>query len=140
MQQFLVSTQVLADAFGVSDRRILQLVEAGVIEAAPGSGRARRFDLAQVVPQYAHFLLALAAGGPVRAAGPRQITRKEVLTMTLDRLKKHARRHGCMVRKLRGGGFLLVDAATNALAAPGELTLEQLAAWLDNLDKPTPAP
>lgn len=64
MQQFLVSTQVLADAFGVSDRRILQLVEAGVIEAAPGSGRARRFDLSQVVPQYAHFLLALAAGGP----------------------------------------------------------------------------
>lgn len=61
---YLVSTRELAKLFGLSDRRILQLLNTGVIEEAPHSGRAKAFDLETVVPQYCGFLLSQAAGGP----------------------------------------------------------------------------
>lgn len=60
----LVTTRELAQLFRLSDRRIIQLLNAGVIEAVPESGRNKRFDLETVVPQYCHFLIAQAAGGP----------------------------------------------------------------------------
>lgn len=60
---FLVSTKELAEAFGVSDRRVLQLVEAGIIDTVPGSGRTKVFDLETVVPQYSIYLLTQAADG-----------------------------------------------------------------------------
>ena len=64
---FLVPTNELAKAFGVSDRRILQLVEAGIIETVPGSGRSKVFDLENVVPQYAAFL---TSGVPLKDWAP----------------------------------------------------------------------
>lgn len=60
---FLVSTHDLAKLFGLSDRRILQLLDAGVIEDVPNSGRAKLFDLEVVVPQYSGFLMMQAADG-----------------------------------------------------------------------------
>lgn len=61
---YLVSTRELAKLFSLSDRRILQLLDAGVIEEVPHPGRAKTFDLETVVPQYCGFLLSQAAGGP----------------------------------------------------------------------------
>lgn len=59
-----VTTKELAKIFRMSDRRVLQLLDAGVIEATPESGRNKLFDLEIVIPQYSHFLIAQAAGGP----------------------------------------------------------------------------
>lgn len=54
--------------------------------------------------------------------------------MSLNALKRRARVHGLVIRKVRYGGFLLVDPYIGALVAPGEMSLEQLELWLDDLD------
>ena len=54
---FFVKTDTLARLFGLSTRRICQLVEAGVIEtSSPPGVKPRVFDLRDCVPQYATFL------------------------------------------------------------------------------------
>lgn len=55
--EFVVGTAELADVFGVSQRQIQNLVAAGVITNA-GSAKAYRFDLREVVPQYAAYLMS----------------------------------------------------------------------------------
>lgn len=55
MEKFIVSSLELAGLFGISERQIERLVAGGVLEQM-GSGRAYRFDLETVVPQYAAFL------------------------------------------------------------------------------------
>lgn len=54
--------------------------------------------------------------------------------MTLNQLKTRAARHDLMIRKDGHGDYLLVDIQTNGLAAPGPMTLDQVEAWLDDLD------
>lgn len=56
--------------------------------------------------------------------------------MTLNQLKTRAKAHDLMIRKDGKGGYLLVDPSTNALAAPGPITIEEVEMWLDDLDKP----
>lgn len=56
--------------------------------------------------------------------------------MTLNQLKTRAKALDLMVRKDGKGGYLLVDPSTNALAAPGPMTIEEVEMWLDDLDKP----
>ena len=41
-----------------------------------------------------------------------------------------------MIRKERNGGYWLLDIYTNGVVAPGPMTLEEVALWLDDLDKP----
>ncbi len=55
--------------------------------------------------------------------------------MTLEQLKTRAKVHDLMIRKDGKGGYLLVDPSTNALAAPGPMTIEEVEMWLDDLDK-----
>ena len=56
---FFVKTDTLAHVFGLSSRRICQLVEAGVLEpSSPPGVKPRVFDLRDCVPQYATFLLS----------------------------------------------------------------------------------
>ena len=50
-----VDTKTLAELFGKSERYIQLLVKAGVLESC-GTERKLRFDLYQVVGQYASFL------------------------------------------------------------------------------------
>lgn len=40
-----------------------------------------------------------------------------------------------MIRKERNGGYWLFDIYTNGVVAPGPMTLEEVALWLDDLDK-----
>lgn len=54
--------------------------------------------------------------------------------ITENRLKTRAKRYDMMIRKDGHGGYMLVDSRTNTLAAPGPLTLEEVALWLDDLD------
>ncbi len=54
----------------------------------------------------------------------------------LNKLKARAKRHDLMSRKERDGSYWLVDIYTNCLAAPGPMTLEDVALWLDDLDRP----
>lgn len=56
LQQFISSSE-LADIFGVSERQIERLVAGGVLEQI-GTGKAYRFALETVVPQYAAFLMS----------------------------------------------------------------------------------
>ncbi len=56
--------------------------------------------------------------------------------MTLNKLKTRAKAHDLMIRKDGKGGYFLVDPITNALAAPGPMTIEEVEMWLDDLDKP----
>ena len=56
-EAFIVTSEVLAELFGCSARTIQNLVADGIIEHC-GTGRAFRFSLETVVPQYAHFLLS----------------------------------------------------------------------------------
>lgn len=56
--------------------------------------------------------------------------------MTLDQLKTRAKAHDLFIRKDGKGGYFLVDPITNALAAPGPMTIEEVEMWLDDLDKP----
>lgn len=56
--------------------------------------------------------------------------------MTLNQLKTRAKAHDLMIRKDGKGGYFLVDPITNALAAPGPMTIEEVEMWLDDLDKP----
>lgn len=56
--------------------------------------------------------------------------------MTLNKLKPRAKAHDLMIRKDGKGGYLLVDPSTNALAATGPMTIEEVEMWLDDLDKP----
>lgn len=55
--------------------------------------------------------------------------------MTLNKLKTRAKAHGMMIRKERNGGYWLFDIYTNCVVAPGPMTLEEVALWLDDLDK-----
>lgn len=54
--------------------------------------------------------------------------------MTLNQLKTRAKAHDMMIRKDGKGGYLLTDL-NNCLMAPGPMTLEEVALWLDDLDK-----
>lgn len=56
--------------------------------------------------------------------------------LTFVDLKTRAKVHDLMIRKDGKGGYLLVDPITNALAAPGPMTIEEVEMWLDDLDKP----
>lgn len=65
MDNFLVSTDELADAFDVTPRQIQRLTAAGVLEPEEGTGSRQRgyqFDLRTVVIQYSQFLLARSCG------------------------------------------------------------------------------
>ena len=57
--------------------------------------------------------------------------------MTLDELKKRARKHDMEIRKYRRGEdfYMLVDIRGNFVAAPEPMTLEQVALWLADLDE-----
>lgn len=55
--------------------------------------------------------------------------------MTLNKLKSRAMAHDMMIRKERHGGYWLVDIYTNGIVSPGPMTLEEVALWLDDLDK-----
>ena len=55
--------------------------------------------------------------------------------MTLNKLKSRAMAHDMMIRKERNGGYWLLDIYTNGVGAPGPMTLEEVALWLDDLDK-----
>lgn len=55
--------------------------------------------------------------------------------MTLNQLKTRAKAHGLMIRKERNGGYWLLDIYINGVVAPGPMTLEEVALWLDDLDK-----
>lgn len=57
MQRFVVSSAELAEIFGISERQIERLVSGGVLDQI-GTGKAYRFDLETVVPQYATFLMS----------------------------------------------------------------------------------
>ena len=57
MQQFVVSSAELAKIFDISERQVERLVSCGVLEQI-GTGKAYRFDLETVVPQYAVFLMS----------------------------------------------------------------------------------
>ena len=54
--------------------------------------------------------------------------------MTLNQLKTRAKAHDMMIRKERNGGYGLLDIYTNSVVAPGPMTLEEAALWLDDLD------
>lgn len=53
--------------------------------------------------------------------------------ITETRLKTRAKRHDIMIRKDGKGGYMLADY-DNRLMAPGPMTLEEVALWLDDLD------
>lgn len=53
--------------------------------------------------------------------------------ITETRLKTRAKRHDIMIRKDGKGGYMLTDY-NNCLMAPGPMTLEEVALWLDDLD------
>lgn len=53
--------------------------------------------------------------------------------ITETRLKTRAKAHGLTIRKDGKGGYLLTDL-NNCLMAPGPMTLEEVALWLDDLD------
>lgn len=55
--------------------------------------------------------------------------------MTLNKLKSRAKAHNMMIGKERNGGYWLLDIYTNGVVAPGPMTLEEVALWLDDLDK-----
>lgn len=55
--------------------------------------------------------------------------------MTLNQLKIRAKAHGLMIRKERNGGYWLLDIYINGVVAPGPMTLEEVALWMDDLDK-----
>lgn len=54
--------------------------------------------------------------------------------MTLNQLKTRAKAHDMMIRKDGKDGYMLTDY-NNCLMAPGPMTLEEVALWLDDLDK-----
>ena len=59
--------------------------------------------------------------------------------MTLYQLKKRAKAHDLSIHSCYRSGlshddFMLVDIATNTLAAPAPMTLAQVESWLDDLD------
>lgn len=54
--------------------------------------------------------------------------------MTLNQLKTRAARYDLMIRKDGHGDYLLVDKYTNCLMASGPMTLEQVEAWLEDLE------
>lgn len=53
--------------------------------------------------------------------------------ITVNQLKTRAKRHDMMIRKDGKGGHMLTDY-NNGLMAPGPMTLEEVALWLDDLD------
>lgn len=64
---------------------------------------------------------------------------RELLTagtnkITEPQLKTRAKANDLMIRKDGKGGYLLTDF-NNCLMAPGPMTLEEAALWLDDLDK-----
>lgn len=54
--------------------------------------------------------------------------------ITETRLKTRAKRHDIMIRKDGKGGYWLLDIYINGVVAPGPMTLEEVALWLDDLD------
>ncbi len=55
--------------------------------------------------------------------------------MTLNTLKTRVKVHDMMIRKDGKGGYWLMDIYINGAVAPGPMTLEEVALWLDDLDK-----
>ncbi|MEY8313237.1 hypothetical protein AALA61_14945 [Oscillospiraceae bacterium 42-9] len=53
----------------------------------------------------------------------------------LNKLKARAKQHDMMIRKERNGGYWLVDIYTNGVATPGPMALEDVALWMDDLDR-----
>lgn len=65
---------------------------------------------------------------------------RELLTagtnkITETQLKTRAKAHDMMIRKERNGGYWLLDIYINGVVAPGPMTLEEVALWLNDLDK-----
>lgn len=57
--------------------------------------------------------------------------------MNIQKLRRKARQHGLLInkdRRLPYDGYWLVSSGTNTVAAPGPMTLEQVALWLDDLE------
>lgn len=54
--------------------------------------------------------------------------------ITDGKIRWKAKKCGLMLRKDGHGGYLLVDPYTNALAAPGPMTLDKAALWLDDME------
>lgn len=54
--------------------------------------------------------------------------------ITETQLKTRAKAHGLLICKDGKGGYLLTDY-NKLLMAPGPMTLEEVALWLDDLDK-----
>lgn len=56
--------------------------------------------------------------------------------MTLGQLKSKAKKHDMTIYKYERGedSYMLVDIYLNAVAAPAPMTLEEVEAWLDDLD------
>ena len=52
----------------------------------------------------------------------------------MNKLNTRAKRHDMMIRKERNGGYWLLDIYTSGVVAPGPMTLEEVALWLDDLD------
>lgn len=58
--------------------------------------------------------------------------------MSIQQLRQKARQHGLLInkdRRLPYDGYYLVSSDTNAIAAPGPMTLEQVDLWLADLEK-----
>ena len=51
-----VNTSILAELFGVSERQVQRLVQAGVIEPCNNGRKPYEFDLTIVCPQYFNYL------------------------------------------------------------------------------------
>ena len=65
------------------------------------------------------------------------LNRKDWLTLTIDQLKRQARKHGLKIirrREYAAEIYMLVDIETNTVAAPNMMTLEDIAAWLEDID------
>ena len=55
-------------------------------------------------------------------------------TLTLSQLRRRAGKLGLSLHK-QNAGFVLVDRARNYVASYPEMTLEQVAQWLDDLEQ-----
>ena len=62
---------------------------------------------------------------------------KDWLTLTIDQLKRQARKHGLKIvrrREYAAEIYMLVDIETNFVAAPNMMTLEDIEAWLEDIE------
>ena len=57
--------------------------------------------------------------------------------MTIDQLKRQARKHGLKIIRqhtLCAEIYMLIDIETNKVAAPNMMTLEDIEAWLEDIE------